>query len=239
MTPGRPLPMIARASVASAFLAAVAMLDVVRVWAVSTESAILRTVREGRPFSLSDARASDDRLAALSGWYTVLLVGAAIAWCVWQHRAHANLRAFGRADLRFTPGWAVGWWFVPVAWLWKPYQAARELWKASDPAGDSLGWRSLRTSPLLGWWWACWLASGVASGAGTAQHGTDLDARISGDTLIMAGLALQVVAAVLAIAIVRQVTTRQAALEAAGAGTPKPPGMPPPPPIPPMPPPLD
>ena len=146
-----------------------------------------------------------------------------------------NLRAFGRSDLRFTPGWAVGWWFVPIASLWMPFQTVRELWKASDPARDSLGWRSIRTWRLLGWWWACWIASAVASGAGAAQRGTDLEATISGDTLVMAGLAIQVVAAVLAIAIVRQVVARQTVLEAMGAGT-QPPRMPPPlPPMPPMP----
>jgi hypothetical protein len=241
MTPGRPLPLAARATAASAFLAAAAVLNVVRVWAISNEAAILRAVRDGRSFSLSDAQASDDRLAALAGWYLVVLAGTGIAWCVWQHRAHANLRAFGRSGLAFTPGWAVGWWFVPVAWLWKPFQAVRELWKASDPSTESLGWRSVRTWAPIGWWWMCWIASGVISGAGTAQRGSDIDATITGDTLVMAALALQVVAAVLAIAIIRQVMARQAALAQTSAGTPAlPPRVPPPPPpMPPMPAPLD
>jgi len=236
MMPGRPLPLTARATVASAFLGAAAVLNVVRVWAISNEAAILRAVRDGRPFSLSDAQASDDRLAALAGWYLIVIAGTGIAWCVWQHRAQANLRTLGRSGLEFTPGWAVGWWFVPIAWLWKPFQAVRELWKASDPATDPLGWRSARTWPLIGWWWACWIVSGVLSGAGTAQRGTDIDATLAGDTLVMAALALQVVAAVLAIAIIRQVVARQTALELAGAGLPRPPRMPPPPaPMPPMP----
>ena len=51
MMSGRPQPIIARAAVASAFLAAVAVLSVVRVWAISTEASILRAVRDGRPFS--------------------------------------------------------------------------------------------------------------------------------------------------------------------------------------------
>ena len=240
MSSGRPRPISVRATVATALLATVGLLDVVRVWAISTEASILRAVRDGAPFSLSEARASDDRLSALAGWYLVLLAGSAIAWCLWQHRAHANLRAFGRSGLRFTPGWAVGWWFVPVASLWKPFEAVRELWKASDPASDPLSWRSVRSWPALGWWWACWIGGGVVSAVGTAQRGDELDATIRGDMLVMAGLALQVVAAVLAIAIVRRVVARQAALERTGAGTPPPPRLPPPaPPMPPMPAPLD
>lgn len=243
MMPGRPLPLVARATAASACLAAAAVLNVVRVWAISNEAAILRAVRDGRSFSLSDAQASDERLAALAGWSLVVLAGTGIAWCVWQHRAHANLRAFGRSGLAFTPGWAVGWWFVPIGWWWKPFQAVRELWKASDPMTHPTGWHSVPTWPLIGWWWACWIASGVASGAGAAQRGADIDATITGDTLVMAALALQVVAAVLAIAIIRQVVARQTALELTGAATippASPPRMPPPPPpMPPMPAPLD
>jgi len=236
MTPGRPQPIDARATVVSAFLAAVAVLNVVRVWAISTEASILRAVRDGRPFSLSEARASDDRLSALAGWYLLLFLGTAIAWCVWQHRGHANLRALGRSGLVFTPGWAVGWWFVPIAWLWKPFQAVRELWKASDPASDPVSWRLVRTWSVLGWWWACWLIANVVTASGTGQRGTDLESTISGDTVVMVGLSLQVVAAVLAIVIVRQVVARQTALELTGAGTPAPPPIaPPPPPMPPMP----
>jgi len=240
MMPGRPQAMTARATVAGALLATVAVLDVVRVWAISTEASILRAVRDGTAFSLSDARASDERLGVLTGWYVILIVGSAVAWCVWQHRAHANLRAFARSGLRFTPGWAVGWWFVPIASLWKPFEAVRELWKASDPDSDTVSWRSIRTWPALGWWWVCWLGSGVISAVGSAQRGTDLDDTIRGDMIVMAALALQVVAAVIAIAIVRRVVARQTALEASGAGVPAPPPMPPPTsPMPPMPTPLD
>lgn len=240
MTPRRPQALTARATVAGAFLATVAVLDVVRVWAISTEASILRAVRDGAPFSLSDARASDERISALTGWYVVLLIGSAIAWCVWQHRAHTNLRAFARSGLRFTPGWAVGWWFVPIASLWKPFEAVRELWKASDPGSDPLSWRSVRTWPALGWWWLCWLGSGVISVVGSAQRGTELDATIRGDMIVMVALALQVVAAVLAIVIVRQVVARQTALGLTGAGALAPPPMPPPElPMPPMPAPLD
>ena len=47
------------------------------------------------------------------------------------HRANYNARQLGAADMRFTPGWAVGWHFIPIAWFWKPYQAMTEIWRAS------------------------------------------------------------------------------------------------------------
>ncbi len=73
---------------------------------------------------------------------------------MWIYRANYNARQLGASDLEFTPGWAVGWYFVPIAWFWKPYQAMREIWKAS---ARPLNWRGQSGSSLLGWWWALWL----------------------------------------------------------------------------------
>lgn len=67
----------------------------------------------------------------------------------WLYRACANAQASGRR-LKTSPAWAIGWWFVPVANLWKPYQALAEVWRASG-VGES--WRSTRVPQLLLIWW--------------------------------------------------------------------------------------
>ena len=56
--------------------------------------------------------------------------------------------------MRFTPGWAVGWYFVPIAWFWKPYQAMAEIWRASRNPAE---WRGEPVSPLLAGWWVLWI----------------------------------------------------------------------------------
>ena len=88
------------------------------------------------------------------------LVGlaTAIVWLVWQHRGHANLWARGLPGLRYSPGWAVGWWFVPFASFFMPYKTTRELWwNAGRPAASTEpaepGGRG-----LLRLWWAVYLA---------------------------------------------------------------------------------
>ena len=87
-------------------------------------------------------------------------VPAAIAWLLWQHRAHRNLGALGATELQYTPGWAVAWWFVPFAWFVMPYRTVRELWKASDPqhAGEA-AWKQVPTPRLLPLWWGVWLGA--------------------------------------------------------------------------------
>ena len=72
----------------------------------------------------------------------------------WVYLAHANLRALGFDGGNFTPGWAVGWYFIPIANLWKPLEAMRELWQASYE-----GFMRDRTeTPHILWiWWVTFL----------------------------------------------------------------------------------
>ena len=47
-----------------------------------------------------------------------------------------------------TPGWAVGWYFVPIANLWKPYQAMKEIWRVN--VSDTI-------PSIFLWWWFFWI----------------------------------------------------------------------------------
>jgi len=101
--------------------------------------------------------------------YTIDLGGLAVfaltaaIFLMWFHRSYRNLDALGADGLQIGPDWAVGWWFVPVACCWRPYQAAVEIWQASDPkapARTSLESRRIRGhAALLAFWWATWLIS--------------------------------------------------------------------------------
>lgn len=74
----------------------------------------------------------------------------------WILLAHRNLPALGAERLDVQPGWAVGWYFIPFANLWKPYQAMRTLWQASR---DARHWRLEDSTWILPVWWALWLVS--------------------------------------------------------------------------------
>ena len=86
-----------------------------------------------------------------------IVVTTAVLVLVWIHRANYNARQLGATDMKISPGWAVGWYFVPVAWFWKPYQAMKEIWQAS--VNPKYWWRQ-SGSPLLTCWWSlCLLRS--------------------------------------------------------------------------------
>jgi hypothetical protein len=71
--------------------------------------------------------------------------------------------ALARPGTRFaTPGWAVGAWLL---WFVLPILVVRELWKGSDPAvpEGSPAWREVPTSPVIGAWFATFVAGVLAT----------------------------------------------------------------------------
>ena len=175
-------------------------------------------------------------LQGLAGLGTLFVfVALAVAFLMWLHRASRNLRALGNPSQRieFTPGWAVGWFFIPFANLVMPYKAVREVWEKSDPAvrtGDDFMFAGPSSAPLLLGWWVTFIASNFAgniSGRLMADAHTDAALRFTAGVDLIASL-LSVVAAALAILVVRDIDRRQAERARHVAYVPH---MPPPPPL--------
>lgn len=164
-------------------------------------------------------------LSALQSLFSLLTWATIVVWLIWQHHATANLWARGYPDLHIRPGWAVGWWFIPFASLAMPLVAMLELDRRSTPDGVAR-----RTSPLLGVWWAAWLANWVIPllGIGGAliatlgdvfskldERSTSVDfteaAHAIAPWLLVSGV-LHAIAAGLAIAVVRRINAAQATL---------------------------
>lgn len=86
----------------------------------------------------------------------IVLCATVALFAFWIYRMQSNTFALGVLDLQYTPAWAVGWNFVPIANLWIPYHVMREIWCANrNPAG----WQFDTPSRFLILWWLLWLAS--------------------------------------------------------------------------------
>jgi Domain of unknown function (DUF4328) len=178
---------------------------------------LLSQIRSGSYSLTGQVSGADAAVNTTEAIVSVVFVTTVVFWCVWQHHAQYNAIRFATGPLQFTPGWAVGWWFIPIANLWKPFQTVRELWKASH-GGDA--WRTLATWSLIGWWWAIWLASNVHFWAGSSGGGMSFGTAPTGspvtptdvinrDAWELFSTALTVVAALLAIKLVRTITDLQ------------------------------
>src|SRR5918997_5039842 len=109
------------------------------------------------------AETNDLRQGAVWLIHLAVRVALVVAFLLWLHRASKNLRALGNPSQRieFTPGWAVGWFFIPFANLVMPYKAVREVWEKSDPAvrtGDDFMFAGPSSAPLLLGWWVTFIA---------------------------------------------------------------------------------
>jgi hypothetical protein len=101
----------------------------------------------------------NDARQALIGFLEIgLYLVTAVFFLRLLSRANRNARAMGALGMEFTPGWCIGWFFVPIANLFKPFQAVRETWKAS--IASETPWQNNDSSWLLGTWWTLWIGSG-------------------------------------------------------------------------------
>ena len=146
----------------------------------------------------------------------VIFVATAIVFLMWLHRAYRNLPALGATELGTTPGWAVGYFFIPFANLFKPFQVVREIWRESMPAPESQGnfgggFAPSRTPALVGWWWVIWIIANIAmqSGEGALNKTETFEGMLLASRLLLAAHALFVLAAVLAILMVKRIDEMQ------------------------------
>ncbi len=159
----------------------------------------------------------DAGLLALAGLTAIVqvltYVGAVVAFLMWIHRAVRNSASLGGYELRFTAGWAVGWWFIPFANLFMPYRAVSETWKVSDPSVGSTDRATRRrlSSGVVLVWWLVWLAAGVVGGA-------LLRSQSGAPALELLASAADVLAAALAIYVVKELDRRQVVKHARLAG---------------------
>ena len=109
-------------------------------------------------YSLAEGEANDTRQQALGVLGLVLYIVTVICFGMWIVRANRNVRALGARDLPIKPGWAVGYFFVPILLLFRPYQAMRDLTKASR---NPQNWMSAPASLILPLWWTFWLVSSI------------------------------------------------------------------------------
>lgn len=146
----------------------------------------------------------------LGSLQVLIYIATVVCLLMWLYRSYKNLPSFGTPsrNVRYSPGWAVGSFFIPFVNLVVPYRAVKELWRKSvPPAHAFLGNASPPTwFPL---WWLFWLLSGFASNIHFRMVYREDTPR---DVTAIAGViadALTVIAAIFAIVVVEEITQRQ------------------------------
>ncbi|HET9674790.1 MAG TPA: DUF4328 domain-containing protein [Gaiellaceae bacterium] len=158
------VPLGSRASWAKSLLLLAGAIDCV---ALVTGFALIRLVDELQQTGWVDIErfdTADSRHALVGTLQIAVYVVAGIAFLRWFHRAYANLPAIGVDKTRHRPGWAIGAWFIPLASLVWPKRFADEIWRGSDPDGESA---ERKVPSLYGAWWRTFVISGIVVAIGS------------------------------------------------------------------------
>ena len=168
--------------------------------------------------ALAEAQETNDLRQGVVGLVGgLIMLISSIVTLMWIHRSNYNAHAFGAKGMEFTPGWAVGWYFIPVAAMWKPYQSMREMWKVSK---NPENWKELPTPSFLRWWWGVWIFSGVINNYSLFQLKKIETEGINSTSTLINGFAdlTNVVSAIILVMLVKQLSAMQTAQRAQRPG---------------------
>lgn len=140
-------------------------------------------------------------------------IGTVISFSMWIFRIYKNLPVLTTAKMRMSPGWAVGWYFIPFANLFMPYIGMKDAWNACsrDTRFDNYLWGERKGASLVKWWWAMWLISTfIARVAGRISMSAETtDELVRAAVVYIFSDILDLVTNILAFMLVKRLTERQ------------------------------
>ncbi|MFT6927829.1 MAG: hypothetical protein ACJAZP_003474 [Psychromonas sp.] len=110
------------------------------------------------PAAYADAELAINILQIIGIASLLAFIASALLILPWIYRANSNARQFGAQKMNYTPAWSIAYYFIPVFNLWKPYQAMKEIWLASNNPVEQ---RFSKSTPILPIWWTLWLISNL------------------------------------------------------------------------------
>ncbi|MEZ5589295.1 MAG: DUF4328 domain-containing protein [Gammaproteobacteria bacterium] len=144
-----------------ASLIAYIIIGIIGLWSSWQEIELLQRIASGGSITASEAMTNDNRQRAMAGLFILIFVITAIFFLRWVYLSNANARSLGAKGMQYTPGWSVGWYFVPVAHFWKPYQALKETFQASHPDYGDTDWRQASRPGVMPFWWTLWIIATI------------------------------------------------------------------------------
>lgn len=197
------------------------ILDVVGIFSTLSQISLLNKVAGGYAITESEAMENDSRQLTIARLQLLVYLITAICFLVWIHRTYKNLKPLGTQNPDYSPGWAVGYFFIPFINLVRPHQVVQEIWRESNPetvAALSPYERQAftyasgsRNAALVTFWWVAYLLMNVMAYF-AARLGTDaksLNDFAGASWISIVSDSISIVAAILAILVVRKIDSMQ------------------------------
>ncbi len=180
------------------------MIDAVAIVSGLAQQELLSRAASSVGITDAEAAANDARHGMIGTFQIFVFLATAVCWLIWLHRAYGNLKLMGTCKSDYTPGWAVGYWFIPIANLVRPYQITKELWLRSARRNAVESIKEFPPAVVLTCWWGVYLISGFlgqllmrlssrATAIDELQSVTMMGIALDAVGILSAGLALAVV----------------------------------------------
>jgi hypothetical protein len=157
---------------------------------------------------LIDVRANDLHVRIWGGLQMTATLVSIILFLMWIYRSNFNACQLGAKNMRFTPAWAVGWTFIPILNLWRPYQVISEIWRASK---NPTAWEDQSESALLPCWWGLCIISMVFGRASLrlSLDAVDLDKLTTATQVLIAGNCVDILNSLVALTLIKAIYKMQ------------------------------
>lgn len=206
-------PLSGRGKVVVGVFGLIILVSLAAAWADLRLIQFIEDVQSGGLADEAEAEQLDEFQANTGIAQLTVYILCGITFLMWSHRAHRNLAAGGLDELKYTPGWAVGGWFVPFLNLVRPFQVMREVWGGSsalERGEDYSPWYARASGLVVAWWTVLLISSaaGRASGRMLLRAET-IEEMLTAEQMTLASDLLDIPAAILALLVVQRVTRFQ------------------------------
>lgn len=180
-------------------------------------------------FTQAEAEANDERQGLVGIAFLIIFIITGVVFLKWIYRANLNSRGFGAKDMKFTPGWSIGYYFIPILNLYKPYQSMEEIWRVSKDPVNYKPYQSMKESllyqtegkeenrPLL-LWWSFWLGANFIAQltSNNYQEAETVEALKNATYVSILSSLIWIMLCIYAVKLVKTITDRQRALTKCG-----------------------
>jgi Domain of unknown function (DUF4328)/zinc-ribbon domain len=136
---------------------------IVSLVSISFELMQIQLIEElinGADITQEQLAASDSRKELIVFSEIALNLITSFVFLRWVYVSATNAQSFSDRMMTHSPGWCVGWFFIPFLNLVRPFQAMTEIWQVSEVQPGER-WRDAPTPPILGFWWALWILGAI------------------------------------------------------------------------------
>lgn len=147
--------------------------------------------------------------------YLIAVIVNIVSVCTWVYRANQNIHLAELGNIKYSSGWAVGWFFIPFANLVKPASVMGEILNSTNKLSGKTESPNLHSqglpTPVVVWWAFYVISYFIANLSTNLFNGNDLEFNnyglISG--MVFTALVFSIISAIFLIKLINGISKTQ------------------------------